>query len=172
MVRRIAAFTARVPTVIVDRLSPASRQPVAPVTVSVDMTVRQIEGEFETVVEVLRAAASVNADVEAYVEPVVGMTPRRAMTFSQWDRAADGVAGLFADHGVTRGRSNLARTSTSARRRGPGRRGVSLEHLWAGWRTEYVSSIPGAANTGTHTELGTLGDHPLADPNRCALCRI
>jgi len=37
------------------------------------MTVRQIEGEFETVVEVLRAAASVNADVEAYVEPTVGV---------------------------------------------------------------------------------------------------
>jgi acyl-CoA synthetase (AMP-forming)/AMP-acid ligase II len=67
------------------------------------MTVRQIEGEFETVVEVLRAAASVNADVEAYVEPAVGMSPRRALTFSQWDRAADGVAGLFADGGVTRG---------------------------------------------------------------------
>src|ERR1035437_9460836 len=48
----------------------------APVTVSVDMTVRQIEGEFETVVEVLRAASSVNADVEAYVEPAVGMSPR------------------------------------------------------------------------------------------------
>src|SRR5664280_773076 len=77
--------------------------PSTPVTVSVRMTARQIEGEFETVVEVLRAAASVNADVEAYVEPVVGMTPRRAMTFSQWDRAADGVAGLFADRGVTRG---------------------------------------------------------------------
>src|ERR1035441_5106569 len=77
--------------------------PSTPVTVSVDMTVRQIEGEFETVVEVLRAAASVNADVEAYVEPAVGMSPRRALTFSQWDRAADGVAGLFADGGVTRG---------------------------------------------------------------------
>ena len=40
-----------------------------PVTVGPDMTVRQIEGEFETVVEVLRAAAAANADVEAYVEP-------------------------------------------------------------------------------------------------------
>ena len=67
------------------------------------MTARQIEGEFETVVEVLRAAALANADVEAYVEPAVGMSPRRALTFSQWDRAADGVAGLFADRGVTRG---------------------------------------------------------------------
>ena len=36
------------------------------------MTVRQIEGEFATVVDVLRAAAEVNADVEAYVEPADG----------------------------------------------------------------------------------------------------
>jgi len=54
-------------------------------------------------VEVLRAAASVNADVEAYVEPAVGTTPRRALTFGQWDRAADGVAGVLAERGVTRG---------------------------------------------------------------------
>jgi hypothetical protein len=33
------------------------------------MTVRQIAGEWQTVVEVLRAAATTNADVEAYVEP-------------------------------------------------------------------------------------------------------
>ena len=49
---------------------------------------------------------------------------------------------------------------------------MSLEHLWAGWRTEYVSSIPGAANAGTETELDTLVDHPLDDPNRCVFCRI
>jgi acyl-CoA synthetase (AMP-forming)/AMP-acid ligase II len=67
------------------------------------MTARQIEGEFGTVVGVLRAAASINADVEAYVEPAIGASPRRAMTFRQWDRAADGVAGLLADRGVTRG---------------------------------------------------------------------
>jgi acyl-CoA synthetase (AMP-forming)/AMP-acid ligase II len=67
------------------------------------MTARQIEGEFATVVEVLRAAASVNAEVEAYVEPAAGPSPRRALTFGQWDRAADGVAGLLADRGVTRG---------------------------------------------------------------------
>ena len=64
------------------------------------MTVRQIEGEFETVTEVLRAAAAVNGDVEAYVEPATDRSPRRSLTFAQWDRAADGVAGLFADHGV------------------------------------------------------------------------
>ncbi len=68
-----------------------------------DMTVRQIEGEFETVVDVLRVAALVNADVEAYVEPATESSPRRAVTFAQWDRAAEGVAGLFGDHGVTRG---------------------------------------------------------------------
>ena len=67
------------------------------------MTVRQIEGEFETVVDVLHAAAAVNGDVEAYVEPATESTSRRSVTFAEWDRAADGVAGLFADHGVVRG---------------------------------------------------------------------
>ena len=55
-------------------------------------------------VDVLRAAAVVNADVEAYVEPARRrLAPRQHMTFAQWDRAADGVAGLLARHGVTRG---------------------------------------------------------------------
>ncbi|MGP8008442.1 MAG: class I adenylate-forming enzyme family protein, partial [Acidimicrobiales bacterium] len=67
------------------------------------MTVRQIEGELRTVVDVLRAAAEANGDLEAYVEPATGSTARRALTFGQWDRAADGVAGLFASLGVTRG---------------------------------------------------------------------
>ena len=67
------------------------------------MTVRQIEGEWQTVVEVLRAAASDNADVEAYVEPATAEAPRRTLTFAQWDRAADGVAGLFAAHGAGHG---------------------------------------------------------------------
>ncbi len=67
------------------------------------MTVRQIEGKWQTVVEVLRAAATVNADVEAYVEPETESSPRRHLTFAQWDRAADGVAGLLADRGVGRG---------------------------------------------------------------------
>ena len=71
-----------------------------PVTVAPDMTARQIEGEHDTLVDVLRAAARVNADVEAYVEPATPDGPRRAMTFAQWDRAADGVAGLLARHGV------------------------------------------------------------------------
>jgi acyl-CoA synthetase (AMP-forming)/AMP-acid ligase II len=64
------------------------------------MTARQIEGEHATLVDVLRAAARVNAEVEAYVEPAVAGRPRRAMTFAGWDRAADGVAGLLAGHGV------------------------------------------------------------------------
>jgi acyl-CoA synthetase (AMP-forming)/AMP-acid ligase II len=67
------------------------------------MTVRQIEGEFRTVVEVLRAAAAVNPEVEAYVEPATAISPRRALTFAGWDRAADGVAGLLAGLGVARG---------------------------------------------------------------------
>ncbi len=67
------------------------------------MTVRQIEGEFGVVTEVLRAAASVNSDVEAYVEPATDTSPRRSLTFAEWDRAADGVAGLFVRHGVAPG---------------------------------------------------------------------
>ena len=74
-----------------------------PVTVDMDMTVRQIEGEFTTVVDVLRAAAAASAAVEAYVEPKTESSPRQHLTFAQWDRAADGVAGLLAQHGVTRG---------------------------------------------------------------------
>ena len=64
------------------------------------MTARQIEGDYTTLVEVLRAAASVNAEVEAYVEPATADRPRRALTFAALDRAADGVAGLLASKGV------------------------------------------------------------------------
>ncbi len=67
------------------------------------MTVRQIEGEWATVVDALRAAAVVNADVEAYVEPGTDAGPRRSLTFAEWGRAADGVAGLLAGLGVVRG---------------------------------------------------------------------
>jgi acyl-CoA synthetase (AMP-forming)/AMP-acid ligase II len=56
----------------------------------------------ETVVSALREAAVVNADVEAYVEPA-GRTPRRSLTFAEWDRAADGVAGHLARRGVSKG---------------------------------------------------------------------
>jgi acyl-CoA synthetase (AMP-forming)/AMP-acid ligase II len=56
-----------------------------------------------TVVSVLREAASVNADVEAYVEPATPGTIRRSLTFGAWDRAADGVAGLLARRGVGKG---------------------------------------------------------------------
>ncbi len=67
------------------------------------MTVRQIEGRLETVVDVLRRAATVNAGIEAYVEPATPGTPRRSVTFAQWDRAADGVAGLLDRAGVSHG---------------------------------------------------------------------
>jgi acyl-CoA synthetase (AMP-forming)/AMP-acid ligase II len=67
------------------------------------MTVRQIQGRFETVVDVLRTAATTNADVEAYVEPATATGPRRSVTFAQWDRAADGVAGMLDRAGVTHG---------------------------------------------------------------------
>ncbi len=55
-----------------------------------------------TVVSVLREAARVNGDVEAYVEPV-GPAGRRSLTFAEWDRAADGVAAELARRGVVKG---------------------------------------------------------------------
>ena len=76
------------------------------------MTVRQIRGEHGTVTDVLRAAAEVNAEVEAYVEMAtpgdggsgpVGADGRRRLTFAGWDAAADAVAGLLASMGVARG---------------------------------------------------------------------
>jgi acyl-CoA synthetase (AMP-forming)/AMP-acid ligase II len=76
------------------------------------MTVRQIGGGPATVVDVLRAAAEVNSQLEAYVEMADPGSPgvvsaggdgRRRLTFAQWDTAADGVAGLLAAHGVTKG---------------------------------------------------------------------
>jgi acyl-CoA synthetase (AMP-forming)/AMP-acid ligase II len=65
-----------------------------------EMTARQIEGKHATLVDVLRAAGRMNADVEAYVEPATGTQPRLALTFGAWDRAAVGVAGLLDRHGV------------------------------------------------------------------------
>ncbi|HVA06922.1 MAG TPA: class I adenylate-forming enzyme family protein [Acidimicrobiales bacterium] len=57
-----------------------------------------------TVVSVLREAAQRNSGHEAYVEPrQPGGRTRRAMTFGEWDRAADGVAGLLAGLGVEKG---------------------------------------------------------------------
>ena len=76
------------------------------------MTVRQIRGEHATVVDVLRAAAEVNPEVEAYVEMAgagaSGLVPtgpdgRRRMTVAQWDRSADAVAALLAAEGVGKG---------------------------------------------------------------------
>jgi acyl-CoA synthetase (AMP-forming)/AMP-acid ligase II len=55
-----------------------------------------------TVVSVLREAARVNGDVEAYVEPA-GARERRAVTFAEWDRAADGVAGYLDAFGIRKG---------------------------------------------------------------------
>jgi acyl-CoA synthetase (AMP-forming)/AMP-acid ligase II len=55
-----------------------------------------------TVVSLLREAARVNGDLEAYVEPAGGGR-RRSLTFAEWDRAADGVAGDLARRGVAKG---------------------------------------------------------------------
>jgi acyl-CoA synthetase (AMP-forming)/AMP-acid ligase II len=67
-----------------------------------------------SVVSVLREAAQRNGDVEAYVEPrQPDGLPRRAMTFGQWDRAADGVAGYLARSGVEKGDVVALRLSSS-----------------------------------------------------------
>ena len=66
------------------------------------MPVRIPLDRHDTVVSVLQEAARVNADLEAYVEPA-GERERRALTFAQWDRAAEGVAGYLARRGVTKG---------------------------------------------------------------------
>jgi acyl-CoA synthetase (AMP-forming)/AMP-acid ligase II len=68
------------------------------------MTARNLSDRHETVVSVLREAAQLNGDVEAYVEPArPGESSRRAVTFAEWDRAADGVAGYLAGRGVRKG---------------------------------------------------------------------
>jgi acyl-CoA synthetase (AMP-forming)/AMP-acid ligase II len=76
------------------------------------MTVRQIGGELTTVVDVLRAAAEKNSQLEAYVEMAEAGAPgivpagpdgRRRLTFAQWDLAADAVSSLLAGHGVGKG---------------------------------------------------------------------
>jgi acyl-CoA synthetase (AMP-forming)/AMP-acid ligase II len=76
------------------------------------MTVRQIGGELSTVVDVLRLAADVNSQLEAYVEmaepgssglAAEGPDARRRLTFGQWDEAADAVARVFAAQGVSKG---------------------------------------------------------------------
>jgi acyl-CoA synthetase (AMP-forming)/AMP-acid ligase II len=60
--------------------------------------------QHQTVVSVLRQAAQRNGDLEAYVEPdQPGIGPRRFLTFGQWDRDADGVAGVLAELGVGKG---------------------------------------------------------------------
>jgi acyl-CoA synthetase (AMP-forming)/AMP-acid ligase II len=57
-----------------------------------------------TVVSVLREAAQVNGDVAAYVEPAgTEGRARRTLTFAEWDRAADGVAGYLSARGVEKG---------------------------------------------------------------------
>jgi acyl-CoA synthetase (AMP-forming)/AMP-acid ligase II len=61
-------------------------------------------GQHRTVVSVLREAAQRNGDVEAYVEPdEPGVRTRSSLTFGQWDRDADGVAGALAELGVQKG---------------------------------------------------------------------
>jgi acyl-CoA synthetase (AMP-forming)/AMP-acid ligase II len=68
------------------------------------MGVRTIDlDRHTTVVSVLREAAQINAEVEAVVEPAHEGRQRNSMTFAQWDRAADGVAGFLSARGVAKG---------------------------------------------------------------------
>ncbi len=67
------------------------------------MTGRQKTGGPRTLPDVLRDAAHGAPDVEAFVEPAFDGRPRRAVSFAEWDRMSDGVAGLLASHGARRG---------------------------------------------------------------------
>ncbi len=76
------------------------------------MTVRQIRGEHVSITDVLRAAADVNAEVEAYVEMAgpgaselvaAGADGRRRLSFGAWDAASQAVAGLLRASGVGQG---------------------------------------------------------------------
>ena len=69
-------------------------------------------GDHVVVSDVLRAAAEVNAEVEAYVEMAepgagglvaAGADGRRRMTFALWDAAADAVAATLRSLGVAKG---------------------------------------------------------------------
>jgi len=62
-----------------------------------------VDARPRTVDDVLRGAAQAYGDVEAYVEPSIAGGPRASLTFGEWDRAADGVAGLLSDLGVGHG---------------------------------------------------------------------
>ncbi len=66
------------------------------------MPVRIPSDQHETVVSVLREAARVNGGVEAYVEPS-REGGRQSLTFAEWDRAAEGVAGHLSRLGVGKG---------------------------------------------------------------------
>jgi len=52
---------------------------------------------------------------------------------------------------------------------------VNLEHLWAGWRSEYVTSLGSVATpSATPADEGGTGGgiHHPDDPSRCVFCRI
>ena len=42
---------------------------------------------------------------------------------------------------------------------------MTLDHLWAGWRSEYVTTVASPVRT-------PITDHPGDDPARCVFCRI
>src|SRR5205085_5721626 len=54
-------------------------------------------GSFRSVVDLMRATVEAHGDREAFVDG------DRRLTFGEWDRAADGVAALFAELSVGKG---------------------------------------------------------------------
>jgi acyl-CoA synthetase (AMP-forming)/AMP-acid ligase II len=57
-------------------------------------------GDLDTIDAVLDRAATINGDVEAYVEPEQRGRERRSMTFAEWRARADATACVLADLGV------------------------------------------------------------------------
>lgn len=55
---------------------------------------------------------------------------------------------------------------------------MSPDHLWAGWRSEYVTSVPSAVEVGALSSDATTqtqdaaGDRSFDDPEHCVFCRI
>ena len=56
--------------------------------------------DLSTVVDVLDRAAGINGSIEAFVEPSVGGSSRRSLTFAEWRDAANRTASWLRDLGV------------------------------------------------------------------------
>ena len=128
------------------------------------MPVRIPSDRHQTVVSVLREAAQVNGDVEAYVEPAVAGAARRSLTFAEWDRAADGVAGHLARLGVAQGRRRLPAAALVHRLRRALRRPAPP-------RCHHLGHQPpdGGRRGGLHRRAGRARCSLVVDPEAGAL---